>query len=774
MAAGPFDTSDDTGVPERAQLLPAAPAPGRAAPVGMVQLRSGFGRVASKREFDPRLFLKSFRRRWPLATGMGILLAAVVGCGVWLALPAAKYSTQSVLRVSMHPPKIIFNTSEVLADYRTFQKTQTELIRSRYVLGPASRDPRVTNLRIIREQPDPAEWLERQIQVSFPSGSELLVISMTSANPEELEPIVNSVVEAYMVTVVEEEHKARRDRLDQLKTMLEVYRKELKSSRESIRKSADQLGSDDRATLVMKQGFMLENLHQLERELLAIQAELRKYNSYVAVIRAKQKEEQAAKRPTAAADPADRPDGAGAALARDAAVEARVEADPQTLTLRAQVDRLAREYTRFREKYRDPIDPAVTVKRAALQSARTDLDAHRDRLRQAHRNGVGPGADGPAVGESPASDLALLNDRVDVLRRNEAELAKEVERYRLEIVKLNGQTIDLQNEQDQIQISDATTKRIGAEVEALEVELKAPRRIKKLADAEPARKKDNSRQAMICGGASFGAFALALMAVSFWEMKAMRIGSVDEVVTDLGLTLVGTLPALPTRGTKLSKADDQRWQGMLVESIDATRTMILHASRVHSIRAVMITSAMKGEGKTSLAAHLATSLARAGRKTLLIDCDLRRPALHQLFDVARTPGLCELLRGEYEINDVVRPTPAEELNLIPAGLCDGISLQAIAQDGFRDILTVLKKRYDFIIIDSAPVLPVVDTMLVSQQVDAVLFSVMRDVSRVPLVQAAHERLATLGVKMLGAVVSAAERRDYMHTYDYEYQGHGQA
>jgi succinoglycan biosynthesis transport protein ExoP len=208
---------------------------------------------------------------------------------------------------------------------------------------------------------------------------------------------------------------------------------------------------------------------------------------------------------------------------------------------------------------------------------------------------------------------------------------------------------------------------------------------------------------------------------------------------------------------------------LLVESIDATRTMLLHASRVNSTRAVMITSAMKGEGKTSLAAHLATSLARSGRKTLLIDCDLRRPRLHELFDVARVPGLCELLRGEAEVNDVIRPTPADDLNMIPAGHCDGLALQAIAQDGVRDILNVLKKRYDFIIIDSAPVLPVVDTMLLSQQVDAVLFSIMRDVSRVPHVQAAHERLASLGVKMLGAVVSAAERRDYMHMDNYEYE-----
>ena len=91
---------------------------------------------------------------------------------------------------------------------------------------------------------------------------------------------------------------------------------------------------------------------------------------------------------------------------------------------------------------------------------------------------------------------------------------------------------------------------------------------------------------------------------------------------------------------------DHYWYSLLLESIDATRTMLVHAARSGSHRVIMIASALPGEGKTSLASHLATSLARSGQKTLLIDADLRCPSIHRLFDLAPDPGLSELLRGE--------------------------------------------------------------------------------------------------------------------------------
>jgi capsular exopolysaccharide synthesis family protein len=180
----------------------------------------------------------------------------------------------------------------------------------------------------------------------------------------------------------------------------------------------------------------------------------------------------------------------------------------------------------------------------------------------------------------------------------------------------------------------------------------------------------------------------------------------------------------------------------------------------------MVASALKGEGKTSLASHLATSLARARRRTLLIDCDLRSPAIHRMFDVLSEPGVCEILRGQAALADAIQPTIAEGLSIIPAGRCDSQAIQALAQGNLGSIFDELKQQYDYIVVDTAPVLPVADSLQVCQHVDAVLFSVLRDVSRLPKVYAAYERLATLGVRMLGAVVAGTRCEHYASSYAY--------
>ncbi|MBV8676812.1 MAG: CpsD/CapB family tyrosine-protein kinase, partial [Planctomycetaceae bacterium] len=164
--------------------------------------------------------------------------------------------------------------------------------------------------------------------------------------------------------------------------------------------------------------------------------------------------------------------------------------------------------------------------------------------------------------------------------------------------------------------------------------------------------------------------------------------------------------------------------------------------------------------------------ARAGRRTLLIDCDLRSPTAHRLFDLPSGPGLSEVLRDEVDAADVIQPTSAYGLHLIPSGRCDALAIQALAQDGIRALFDDLRGRYDFIIVDSAPVLPVADALLVSQVVDAVIFSILRDVSRVPMVHAAYERLTALGTRTLGAVVSGTTGEIYGPEYQYAARADG--
>jgi succinoglycan biosynthesis transport protein ExoP len=184
--------------------------------------------------------------------------------------------------------------------------------------------------------------------------------------------------------------------------------------------------------------------------------------------------------------------------------------------------------------------------------------------------------------------------------------------------------------------------------------------------------------------------------------------------------------------------------------------MLMHAARVASYRLVLVTSAVGGEGKTSLSSHLATSLARSGQRTLLIDGDLRRPMVHRLYDQPREPGLCELVRDEAGADAVIRPTAIENLWIIPSGRFDDHALAALSQTRIRAVFDHLRERFDFVIVDSAPVLPVADTLLLCQHVDAALFSVLRDVSQLPKVQTAYQRIASLEVPILGAVVSGTE------------------
>ena len=164
------------------------------------------------------------------------------------------------------------------------------------------------------------------------------------------------------------------------------------------------------------------------------------------------------------------------------------------------------------------------------------------------------------------------------------------------------------------------------------------------------------------------------------------------------------------------------------------------------------------------------SLARAGRRTLLIDCDLRRPAAHQLFEQTLQPGFSEVVLQEVELPDAVRPTTADpNLFLLPAGHWDREVVQELAKSGVTSIFEKLRSDFDFVVVDSHPVLPATDSLLIAQQVDAVILSLMRDVSQMHLVHDACKQLSTLGIRVFGAVVNGVPVKVYGKSYQYPAQ-----
>ena len=161
-------------------------------------------------------------------------------------------------------------------DYGRYQSTQQTLVKSRLVLSAALRDPQVGRYRMVREQDDPIAWLQEKLGVQFIAGSEVMEISLTGSDADEVAGIVNAVKKAYMDEVVYVDLKLRTARHDQLKKIKDSYTDLLKQKRETMRKLAESVGSDDRTTLALRQQYAMEHLHYLQTELQGVQSQKRK------------------------------------------------------------------------------------------------------------------------------------------------------------------------------------------------------------------------------------------------------------------------------------------------------------------------------------------------------------------------------------------------------------------------------------------------------------------------------------------------------------------
>ncbi|MBN9518385.1 CpsD/CapB family tyrosine-protein kinase, partial [bacterium] len=254
--------------------------------------------------------------------------------------------------------------------------------------------------------------------------------------------------------------------------------------------------------------------------------------------------------------------------------------------------------------------------------------------------------------------------------------------------------------------------------------------------------------------------ALGLAGLIGWEYRHRRVTHTQEATTDIGIRLLGTVPPVGQAGPAAPGP-------ALAEAIDTTRTMLLHgAPDGDRLRTVLVTSAVAGEGKTSLAGHLAISLARAGYRTLLVDGDIHSPAAHRLFGVDAAPGLCELLRGQAAPESAVRPSPLPGLSILPAGNWDLAARQAIIGDGWRNVKEALVARFDFLVIDTAPLLMVSDTLLLARDADRVVLSVLLGVSQVAHVAETAGRLQAVGANLTGAVVNGVWHDAYRTAYGY--------
>ena len=218
------------------------------------------------------------------------------------------------------------------------------------------------------------------------------------------------------------------------------------------------------------------------------------------------------------------------------------------------------------------------------------------------------------------------------------------------------------------------------------------------------------------------------------------------------------------RGDKLTALDSL---SSVVESYRMLRTSVLLSTAGTPPKTILITSSQPGEGKTTTAVNTAISLSQLGASVLLIDADLRRPAVHKAFKIPHARGISNYLSSHTPVENLIVKLPIPNLSILPCGPIPPNPAELISSDRMKDLLRILGHQFDHILIDSPPLISVTDPVILSTMVDGSILVVQAGKSTRELVRRARQELAGVGAKVFGVVLNNVDvRREGYDDYDY--------
>jgi capsular exopolysaccharide synthesis family protein len=294
----------------------------------------------------------------------------------------------------------------------------------------------------------------------------------------------------------------------------------------------------------------------------------------------------------------------------------------------------------------------------------------------------------------------------------------------------------------------------------------------------------------LSAGGAVGLLTGLLLAFTL-EYLSNTLNSPDEVEKFLQLPNLGVVPEFsdaerqakelesadrPLLSVRLPSANKQlvnsfKPYSIVTDAYRSIRTGLLLSRAGSPPKLTLVTSAMRGEGKTVTAINTAMMLAHVGARVLLIDSDLRRGTCHTALGMQPAAGLTELLIGAGDAEQLIQNSDFPNLSVLVRGTTPPNSTELIGSDRMRQLLGELAAKYDFVVVDSPPLIPVSDAMLLSTMVDGVVLVV--DSSRTPKkqIRAARTRLEYAGAKVFGFVVNRMHPKSFHYHYYYsDYYG----
>lgn len=214
----------------------------------------------------------------------------------------------------------------------------------------------------------------------------------------------------------------------------------------------------------------------------------------------------------------------------------------------------------------------------------------------------------------------------------------------------------------------------------------------------------------------------------------------------------------------------------VVEAYKTLRTNLLFAAQNPGCKRIIITSATPNEGKSTNCCNLGITLAQTNSNVLIIDCDLRKPAIHKFFKVKGIPGLSEILAGMHDINDVVQKTSYDKLSVICGGTIPPNPAELLGSTAMDELLHSLSRQFDYILLDTPPINLVTDALALTTMTDGVVLVARQGQTTHPELGHALASLKFANAKVLGTILNGVARSGHYgyskkryRKYHYEYQ-----
>ena len=197
-------------------------------------------------------------------------------------------------------------------------------------------------------------------------------------------------------------------------------------------------------------------------------------------------------------------------------------------------------------------------------------------------------------------------------------------------------------------------------------------------------------------------------------------------------------------------------RSLSAEAYRSLRTSIKFSSSDKLIKTIVVTSSLIGEGKSTVVGNLAYSLNQDGSRVLVIDCDLRKPSIHENFLLSNEKGLTDILVGKSDLKSVTKKIE-DSLFLITAGTIPPNPAEILGSKEMENLIKELKINFDYIIFDTSPILPVSDTLLLAAKVDATLIVVKARKTREKMVKESYIKLVEAKANVIGTILNESDK-----------------